>query len=178
MVAAEAGVIFSTIPVAMIRKLKIFYHHFMAVGYETHTDNIAVKHVLALAKLDDCWGLNELGYRFSTGKSVKKDQEKAIFYYKRAFEKNGKEALYAAANLGSAYLNGEGVPKNDKKAIKWFKIAAELGHPESQYNYGLSLIDGWVGKANNEEGVYWLKKAAASDLTEAKDSLVKLKEKI
>jgi TPR repeat protein len=123
-------------------------------------------------------GLHELGYRYATGKSIGKDQEKAIIYYKRVFEKNGKEAQYAAANLGSAYLNGEGVPQSNKKAVSWFKIAAELGHSESQYNYGLSLVDAWDGNTNYKEGLYWLEKAAASGVVEAKESLVKFNEKI
>ena len=162
----------------LIKRIKIFYHHWMAIAFENHTDHIAIKHVKKLAELDDSWGLHDLGYRYANGISVNHDREKAIFYYKRAFEKKNEEAKYSAANLGLIYLNGYGVPKSGTKATVWFKKAAELGHPESQYNYGLSLIDGWGDVINKTEGLYWLKLAAKSNLPEAKEVLTRLDEKI
>ena len=162
----------------MTSKFKILYHRFLAGGLEDHTDHAAVKHVIALADLDNEWGLHELGYRYDIGKSVDRNYEKALFFYKRAFEKKGDVAQYAAANIGSLYLNGNGVPKSEAKAAKWFKKAAELGHPESQYNYGLSLIDGWDSKYNKEEGVFWLKKSADSGVSQAKEVLKKVGEQI
>ena len=160
----------------MIRALKVFYHYWMAISLENHTDHVAVKHVKYLAELNNCWGVLDLAHRYHKGKSIGKDLNKAAFYYKKAFETGGKEADCAAYNLGAMYLNGEGVKQDIYKSVAWNKKAAYLGYPASQYNYGLSLYDGWCEVYDEEEGLLWIKKAADSGMPEAKEVMRKVSE--
>jgi len=155
----------------MFQRIKKLYHRWMAIGSEGLDSDTSIKHIKALADLDDEWGLHEIGYRYDTGHSIDRDSQKAIFYYKRAFEKDGSTAQYAAANIGNIYYQGRGVSVNLGKAAEWFKKAAELGHPESQYNYGLSLIGGWNNTINKEEGIFWLEKSAKSGISQATETL-------
>ena len=69
-----------------------------------------------------------LGYTYQT---QIKDYEKAIYWYKKAYEldKNNE----AANNLGYLYDD----LKDYKEAIKWYKRAVEKGHVQSVYNLAL-----------------------------------------
>ena len=158
----------------MYKRLKEKFHRLMAIRYQDIDENKSLEHVKILVKLDEEWGLHELGYRYDIGFSVDRDSNKAVFYYKRCFEKQSKTAKFAAANIGNIYFQGRGLSINLSKAAKWFRKAAELGHPESQYYYGYSLIEGWDNPINdetNEEAILWIKKSAKSGIPEAVEAL-------
>ncbi len=86
--------------------------------------------------------------------------------------------LNAIANVAYLYHNGMGTPKDNAVAAKWFRLAAEKGHAISQYNFGKLLVadeiplpDGVVDrKAQHEEGVEWLRKAADQGLHAAQST--------
>lgn len=146
----------------------------MAVIFEKNMDEIAVRHVVWLAALEDEWGLLELGCRYATGQSMPKKPDIAVHYWHRALSKNGSLSKYAAANIADSYLRGEGVAQPPNEAMNWLKLAAELGHPESQYNYGLALIDGISAEQNHARGIEWLNMAAKAGVPEAAAVLQKL----
>jgi TPR repeat protein len=87
------------------------------------------------------------------------------------------EKGYLRAESGVAYLYnvGMGTPKDNALAIKWFRLAAEKGHTISQYNLGkllvadeAPLLEGFVDrKAQHEDGVKWIRKAADDGLLDA-----------
>lgn len=66
------------------------------------------------------------------------------------------------------------IRKDLDEAAYYFKKAAELGHVESQYEYGMRLLDGIGVEANKEEAVKWLKKSAEGGSTEAKEALERI----
>ena len=146
----------------------------MAVIFESNIDEIAARHVVWLATLEDEWGLLELGCRYATGKSMPKNPDIAVHYWHRAFSKSGSLSKYAAANIADSYLRGECVAQHPNEAMNWLKLAAELGHPESQYNYGLALIDGIGAEQNHAKGIEWLNMAAKTGVPEAVAVLQKL----
>ncbi len=159
---------------SMFHRIRAFYHRKMAAALENNLEDKALYHLQQLALLEDDWGLNALGCRYITGKAVEQDYRKAYECFDRAAGKDGKEKKYAEANIASMYLNGQYVNYDEAQAAKWFCRAAEQGHPPSQYNWGLALVEGWMGYTNVEEGVRWLEKASNSGITEAADVLSKL----
>lgn len=78
--------------------------------------------------------------------------------------------LGACFSLGYACQLGQGVELNWLKAISWYLRSAEKGHIESQYNLGTILLS----MKKQEEGIYWLKKAAAQGAQEAQNVLSKI----
>ncbi len=81
----------------------------------------------------------ELGYMYSSGKDVPKDDAKA-------FELFGKAASqgepFAQRNLGVYFEQGWGTPKDDAKAFEWYRRAALQGHPQAQYDLARMYADG------------------------------------
>ena len=159
----------------IITSIKACYFRILIIGYEDHDDEKTIKYLMRLTNLtDDEWALYKLGVHYVQHTYIKKNSQKAIFYFKHVFSKNGRLAKYAASQIGHIYFCGKGLTKNELKAAKWYKKAAKLGEPISQYNYGLSLVDGWGDEEDYAKGVYWLTKASESGITEAKKTLKKM----
>lgn len=97
-----------------------------------------------------------------------------MHYWRLAFSKNGSLSKYAAANIADSYLRAECVAQRSCEPMDWLRIAAELGHLESQYNYGLALINGAGTDESHGKGIEWLNIAAKSGLPEAAAALQKL----
>jgi uncharacterized protein len=127
----------------------------MAVWFENHSEHIALPHVEKLADLDDEWGLLNLGCRYSAGKSVERREDKAIFFFKRVYDKDKGYAGIAAHNIGTSYLEAD-----SPKAKIWFMNAATKGFAPAMYNYGIALIEGWDGIFDTVEGNSWVSRAA------------------
>lgn len=153
----------------LLKRVRVFYHHWMAVGFENHTDEIALRHVEKLAELGDEWGLLDLGYRYSVGKSVESRQDRAIFYLKKVSDQDGDLAGHAAYNIGAIYLDADSL----KKSKKWFQLAAKRNHPMGMYNYALSLLDCWDGTIDKIAGQKWMERAAKLGCQEAIDVLAR-----
>jgi len=83
--------------------------------------------------------------------------------------------LPAIAGVAYLYNVGMGTTKDNAAAIKWFRLAAEKEHAISRYNLGkllvadeIPLLDGFVDrKAQHDEGVEWIRKAADQGLLDA-----------
>jgi TPR repeat protein len=84
--------------------------------------------------------------------------------------------LPAIAGVAYLYNVGMGTAKNLAEAITWFRKAAERGHAVSQYNLGKLLIAeetplqaGFPDlTAQHNEGLEWLRKAAAQGQDDAR----------
>ena len=75
-----------------------------------------------------------LGWMYSLGEVIPKDDEEAGKWYLKAAEQGNALAQY---NLGYMYQHGEGVPEDDEEAVKWYRKAAEQGtHAGARYNLG------------------------------------------
>jgi TPR repeat protein len=70
-----------------------------------------------------------LGYSYFYGHGVKKDERKAVEWYKKAAAKNDAKALY---NLGHCYADGEGVKQSNRWAKHFFTKAFEYGHRKAK----------------------------------------------
>ena len=63
-----------------------------------------------------------LGFRYSHGIDVEKDEKKAFEWTAKAAEQGDGKAMF---NLANNYANGDGVAKDKAKAIAWYRKAAK-----------------------------------------------------
>ena len=156
--------------------LELFYR-IIVIGFENHTDEVAVKYINKLVKLNNSWGLLELAVRLQTGKGVEKNTELALEYYQNVSNKGDKYSKYSDFVIGCFYLEGIDVDLCEKTASQWFEKAAHKGHPQAQYNWGLALYDGWAVQTDKEQGLIWLNKSAQSGCNEAKSIIARISKK-
>jgi len=98
-----------------------------------------------------------LGALYQFGLAVKKDNTKAVKWYRKAAE----QGLAAAQlNLGIMYSNGHGVSQSYKEATKWYHKAAEQGLAKAQFNLGNIYGNGLGVTQNYKEAMKWWRKAA------------------
>ena len=62
-----------------------------------------------------------LGFRYSHGIDVEKDEKKAFDWTKKAAEQGDGKAMF---NLANNYANGDGVAKDKEKSVEWYRKAA------------------------------------------------------
>lgn len=99
-----------------------------------------------------------LGWLYSEGKGVAKDENAAIKLYSAAAEQRHPEAEF---NVGNFYHHGKGgVPKDDKKAAMWFLRSAKRGYIDSQFNLGRMLFLGEGVGRDRKQGLMWLDRSA------------------
>jgi len=73
-------------------------------------------------------------------------------------------SLRAQRDLGCYYAIGEfGFPLDLRLGRLWYSCAAERGHADAQYNYGLMVINGEGGPADESSGLEWVRRAAAQN---------------
>ena len=74
------------------------------------------------AEAGDPAAQRNLGFRYSHGVDVEKDEKKAFEWTKKAAEQGDGKAMF---NLANDYANGDGVAKDKEKAITWYRKAAK-----------------------------------------------------
>jgi TPR repeat protein len=84
----------------------------------------AFKHFLTAARLGDSWGQVNLGNYYASGTGVRKDLNKAAYWYKKAY-KNGNND--GALNLAIDRRN----QGNLRSAVAWLKKAIALNSGEA-----------------------------------------------
>ena len=109
------------------------------------------------------------------GEGVAKDDEQAVFWWKKAAEQGHAEAQY---KLGCCYDDGIGVDKDLKQAVYWWKKAAEQGDAEAQHNLGECYHKGEGVDKDLKQAGYWFKKAAEQGIEESKELLEEVEEEI
>jgi TPR repeat protein len=69
---------------------------------------------------NDALAQDYLGFMYSTGRGVAKDDVQAVKWFRAAADQN---LSRAQVNLGTAYVTGTGVPKNPARACYWLTLA-------------------------------------------------------
>ena len=110
------------------------------------------------------------------GEGVEKDGEKAIEWFKKAYEKNGGAAGDAANRIGIIYNGGYGVEKDDVKKVEWYRKSAEKGYDWGMYNVAGCYINGEGTDKNVDEAKKWYNKAIEKNGEAVKDARKKLDE--
>ena len=97
---------------------------------------------------------NNIGYAFWRGVVVSRDEDNAIYWFRKAVESKNASA---ANNLANLYEDRPFATVDREKLISLYRIAAEDGIAMAQNNLGVLLM-----KSDPEEAALWFKKAAAS----------------
>ena len=80
-----------------------------------------VESVRKRAEAGDAAAQRNLGFRYSQGVDVEKDEKKAFEWTKKAAEQGDAKAQF---NLANDYASGSGTEKNAVEAVEWFRKAA------------------------------------------------------
>ena len=115
--------------------------------------------------------LGDIAESYFDGDGIYQDREEAIKWYKRAAEKGH---IYSQRRLAEMYEEGGLVPQDYKEAFKWYDKMTECGDIEALYITGLYYLEGKGVKANKEEAIARIKKAASVGFKEAKAKLAEL----
>jgi len=144
-----------------------------------------------------------LGYRYEMGKTVKRSHKKAINWYKKAANKNHKDAQYRVGVLyfkqkqytkarywlakraknghadsqyffAKTFRYGLGTKEQTSLARRWFTKAANQNHAAAQYELGLQYQKGIGAKKNQKVATKWFQKSAKQGNKKAKTILAKL----
>jgi len=114
---------------------------------------------------------NYIGYAFWRGVVVSRDEDNAIYWFRKAVESKNASA---ANNLANLYEDRPFATVDREKLLSLYRIAAEDGIAMAQNNLGVLLM-----KSDPIEAALWFKKAAASrDLSVsevAADNLISLR---
>ncbi len=90
------------------------------------------------------------GWCYDSGKGVKKDSKKAVFWYEKAAEQGETTSIY---NLGQCYYYGRGVKQDFFKAVELYKKAAD-----KHYVFAYLRLSNSYKYSNPEESIKWLEK--------------------
>ena len=105
-----------------------------------------------------------LGWTYSTGELVPRDDQRAFAYLMDA-AKLGDAA--AQNNVGQMYETGRGAPANGGEAFTWYKRAAEAGLGSAQVNLARSYIEGRGTAPDRAAAIFWLEQARKQGVAEA-----------
>jgi cytohesin len=126
----------------------------------------------------DAEALVRLGYYYKIGLGVPRDASRAFALFQQAAAAGSHTGIL---QLASAYENGAGTEKNPLKARELATELAKTGVPSAQIHLGNMLLQHRFGnppaedtqKADAQEGIVWLEKAAAQGEMRAMNSLAR-----
>ncbi|SCC78499.1 TPR repeat [Saliniramus fredricksonii] len=93
-----------------------------------------------------------LGFFYSSGLGVERDDATAFYWYKLSAEQGNDGAQLA---LGTMYSSGRGVKQDDSKAFYFYKLSADQGNAYAQLNVGISYAEGSGVLQNYAEARSW-----------------------
>jgi TPR repeat protein len=66
----------------------------------------------------------DLGHAYECGRGVPKDEEQAVFWYRKAADQGDADAQFMLAVM---YMDGRGVTHDPEEVIFWFSKSADQG---------------------------------------------------
>lgn len=108
------------------------------------------------AELGSDLAMHDLGWMYDNGKGVEEDKDKAMEYYRKAYDRQGKAAGRAACNIGNLY---EETYREYEKALEWYRHGADLGSAMAMYSLGEMYKKGKGVESDREKAVTWYRKA-------------------
>ena len=100
----------------------------------------------------------DLGYMYSNGEGVPRDDVEAVKWYRLAADQGDAQAQF---NLSRRYNFGLGVPQDDTQTAAWLRQATDQGHAGAQTQLGLMYLDGRGVPQDFVEAHKWYNLAAA-----------------
>mgnify|MGYP002624631979 CR=1 FL=1 len=108
----------------------------------------------------DAKAQNSLAWCYDQGNGVKKDPNRAVFWYRKSADQGN---MWAMDNLGWSYEHGEGVNKDYDQAVYWYRRSAEHGSANACNNLGRCYEYEYGVEKDYDQAVYWYRKAAEGD---------------
>jgi TPR repeat protein len=127
------------------------------------------------ANAGDVLAQHELGLRYLMGDGIPADTSQAVYWIKKAAERNLTSAKY---NYAIMLVNGIGVDWDPFSAFNFFKSAAEDGMVQAQYVMGVLHTDNLTVTRNWDVAYYWIKKSADGEYEPAQEILAELEPRI
>jgi uncharacterized protein len=124
------------------------------------------------ANRGDPFAEHELGLRYLVGQGFAADTVKAVYWIRKAVDKNLPAARF---NYGILLYNGIGVPWNPFEAFNNFKIASNSGLPEAQFAYGILMTDNLTVNRDYGGAYKLFKSAAKAGYQPAKEVIEQMK---
>ena len=110
--------------------------------------------------------MSNLGGMYRRGHGVKKNLDKAIEWYQKAYELHGDDAGFAAYQLAGIYSDEENVVKK----WKWTKKSAQEGYDEAMLDMGLRYDEGNASPEDQAKAMEWYQTAYAQHGTAVGDA--------
>jgi TPR repeat protein len=129
-------------------------------AYQNQQYGAALKLFEAAAQKGSQEAQHTLGFMYREGRGAKRNDAKAMTWYRRAAEQGYAPAEY---NLGLMYAQGEGTKLDPAAAQRWFRRAADHGSVEAQ----VKLAEIAIVEERYEEALLWFSKAADQDDADA-----------
>jgi len=107
---------------------------------------------------------SRLGVLYAQGVGVPRDQEQALYWYRKAADQGHPGGEW---NLAFRYVKGQGVPVDYLKARQLFRQAAQSGLACAQYDLGIMFMEGLGGDKDLNEATTWFRRAADQGYREA-----------
>ena len=130
------------------------------VAYQTQQYATALKLFEAAARKGNPEAQYTLGFMYRDGRGTKRDDVKAMAWYRKSAEQGYAPAEY---NLGLMYAQGDGTKPDPATAQNWFRRAADHGSVEAK----VKLAEMAVLEEKFEEAFLWFSKAADQDDADA-----------
>ena len=105
---------------------------------EADTNTRVTDIIQCFAREGDAGAQYTLGNMYHSGAGVRKNEDVALRWYKKAAEQGMADAQY---NLGLMYASGNGVTEDTDIAIDWIFRAAQQGHKDAEFTFNLMLRD-------------------------------------
>ena len=119
------------------------------------------------AEEGDDIAMSLLGDLYYKGLAVKRDFDRAYYWYSRHFDKYSEPTYFG---LGRCYLYGVGVKCNKAKGFKYLTAAAKY-LPQAKYELGNCYFNGWGVKRDSEMAKQLWEQAAEEDYDLAREAL-------
>lgn len=105
-----------------------------------------------------------LGWMYSTGEFVARDETRAFGYFLDAARLGD---VAAENNVGQMYETGRGAPADGGAAFAWYQRAAEAGLGSAQVNLARAFIEGRGTDPDRAAATFWLERARAQGVAQA-----------
>ena len=112
--------------------------------------------------------LYKKGKDYFDGNGVPVNQEKAVYFYRKAAHKGHAKAQY---DLGYCYYNGIYFLEDKAEAVKWYTMASENDLEEAQFALANCYFNGEGVDQDTEEAIKWYRKAAEQGFAKAQFAL-------
>lgn len=137
-------------------------------AYDAGDYKRAVSLLRPLADRGDSIAQLKLGLLHYYGYGVPEDEYAAVQWLQRSAAQGNLDAMYHIGNILTFAANTAKLSADaDVDAVKWYFEAARAGHSDAQYALGLMFLAGKGVVQSQDEGVGWIRRAAALGHREA-----------